>query len=117
MRRGRWIAPTLLFLTYLTMLPVGFLAHAFTASPDRFHDLSGHIDTDLVIPWLLGPEGNVLGPVAGAFFLTVLVAAATFRWFLVKRSFAGGALQNWHEVYVGTAVSLMIYVAVSVVRR
>ena len=29
LRRGRWIAPAMLFVTYLVMLPVGFLAHAF----------------------------------------------------------------------------------------
>ena len=32
LRRGRWIAPIFLFLTYLCMLPVGFLAHAFIPS-------------------------------------------------------------------------------------
>ena len=76
LRRGRWIAPSLLFLTYLGMLPVGFLAHAFVGSETVMNNATGRIDTDLVIPWLLGPEGNLLGPIGGAFFLTALVAAA-----------------------------------------
>jgi Na+/proline symporter len=76
LRRGRWIAPSLLFLTYLGMLPVGFFAHAFVGSENVMNNSTGRIDTDLVIPWLLGSEGNLLGPVGGAFFLPALVAAA-----------------------------------------
>ena len=76
LRRGRWIAPALLFVTYLGMLPVGMFAHAFVGSSDRFVDASGCVDSDLIIPWLLGPNANLLGPVAGAFFLTALLAAA-----------------------------------------
>lgn len=210
LRRGRWIAPAFLFTTYLCVLPVGFLAHAFIASRDRFVAASGKIDTDLVVPYLLG-EGNVLGPVAGAFFLTGLVAAAmssldsvllvaassvdhdliapgreerramrltrlwvlllsaaaagltlwrkegivemssfsgsmyaacflptlvlglfwkrgtpvaaiatvligfsvTLFWFYAKKHVAGGDFSNWHEVYVGSAVALAVYVTVS----
>lgn len=76
LRRGRWIAPALLFVTYLAVLPVGFLAHGFVGSSEAFRDASGRVDTDLVIPWLLGSEGNLLGPIAGAFLLTTLCAAA-----------------------------------------
>jgi SSS family transporter len=68
LRRGRWIAPILLFVTYLCMLPVGFLAHAFVP-----RDAS--LGSDQIVPFLLG-DGNVFGPIAGAFFLTALVAAA-----------------------------------------
>ena len=75
LRRGRWIAPAMLFVTYLVMLPVGFLAHAFV-TPAELGGGSGSALTDNVIPHLLGAKVNLLGPVAGAFFLTGLVAAA-----------------------------------------
>lgn len=75
LRRGRWIAPVFLFLIYFCMLPVGFLAHAFVPSVEWFQNADGVIKTDRVVPYLLG-EGNILGPVAGAFFLTGLIAAA-----------------------------------------
>ncbi len=73
LRRGRWIAPVLLLLTYLLLLPVGFLAHAMV-DPDELIGANGAVDTDQVIPYLLGP-GNLLGTVGGAFFLTGLIAA------------------------------------------
>ncbi len=75
LRRGRWIAPVMLFTTYLVMLPVGFLAHAFV-TPEQLGGGTGRSLTDNVIPHLLGPGVSLLGPVAGAFFLTGLVAAA-----------------------------------------
>ena len=75
LRRGRWIAPVMLFVTYLVMLPVGFLAHAFV-TPDELGSGVGRSLTDNVVPYLLGPQVNLLGPLAGAFFLTGLVAAA-----------------------------------------
>ncbi len=215
LRRGRWVAPLLLFLTYLCMLPVGFLAHAFVPSADMFRDASGVIDTDRIVPYLLGPEGNLVGPVAGAFFLTGMIAAAmssldsvllvaassvdhdliapdrdparamrftrlwvlvlsaiaaglalnpgrgivemssfsgsmyaacflpalvvglfwkratragaltsmiagfavTLVWFLAKKHIADGAYRTWHEVYLGLAVSIPIYVIVSISTR
>jgi SSS family transporter len=73
LRRGRWIAPGLLMVTYLCMLPVGFLAHAYV--PAEAVSDSGGIHADRVVPYLLGSAG-VLGPIGGAFFLTALVAAA-----------------------------------------
>ena len=77
LRRGRWIAPVLLFATYLLMLPVGFLAHAFvTPEQLKLKGEAGRALTDSVVPHLLGGEVSLLGPVAGAFFLTGLVAAA-----------------------------------------
>jgi len=75
LKRGRWIAPVMLFVTYLVMLPVGFLAHAFV-TPGELGGGTGRSLTDNVIPHLLGSEVSLLGPVAGAFFLTGLVAAA-----------------------------------------
>ena len=75
LRRGRWIAPVMLFTTYLVMLPVGFLAHAFV-TPEDLGGGTGKSLTDSVIPHLLGPDVGLLGPLAGAFFLTGLVAAA-----------------------------------------
>lgn len=74
LRRGRWIAPAFLFLTYLCMLPVGFLAHAYVPTTVVLQD--GVVESDKVVPALLGDEINVLGLVFGAFFLTALAAAA-----------------------------------------
>lgn len=74
LRRGRWLAPGLLLLTYLCMLPVGFLAHAYVSPEDVSR--GGQVQTDLVVPQLLSAEVNVLGAVGGAFFLTALAAAA-----------------------------------------
>jgi SSS family transporter len=74
LRRGRWIAPALLLVTYLCVLPVGFLAHAFVPSGELL--IEGAVDTDLVVPQLLGGASDLLGPIGGAFFLTALVAAA-----------------------------------------
>jgi sodium/proline symporter len=68
-KRGRWLAVVMLFATYLFVLPVGLLAHAFV--PDGMD-----LKTDEVVPWLLSSEGHVLGTVAGSLFLTALVAAA-----------------------------------------
>ena len=73
LRRGRWMAPALLFTTYLCMLPVGFLAHAYV--PREAVSENGQITTDLVVPYLLA-QVDLLGPVLGAFFLTALAAAA-----------------------------------------
>ena len=73
LNRGRWLAPALLFLTYLCVLPVGFLAHAYV--PADVVTQAGKVQTDQVVPYLLGPA-NILGPVAGAFFLVGLAAAA-----------------------------------------
>jgi SSS family transporter len=67
--RGRWLAVALLFVTYLFVLPVGLLAHAFVPA-------GLDLQTDEVVPWLLSSEGHVLGTVAGSLFLTALVAAA-----------------------------------------
>jgi len=68
-RRGRWLAVVLLFVTYLFVLPVGILAHAFVP-------VGLDLQTDEVVPWLLSSDGHVLGSVAGSLFLTALVAAA-----------------------------------------
>lgn len=72
-RRGRWLAPILLVGTYLCLVPVGFLAHPFV-EPAALDAGDGRIDTDRLVPYLLGPA-NVLGTVGGAFFLTGLIAA------------------------------------------
>jgi len=68
-RRGRWVAVVLLFVTYLFLLPAGLLAHAFV--PADFD-----LQADEVIPWLLSSEGHVLGSIAGSLLLTALAAAA-----------------------------------------
>lgn len=67
--RGRWLAVVLLFVTYLFVLPVGLLAHAFVPA-------GVDLQTDEVVPWLLSSEGHVLGNAAGSLFLTALVAGA-----------------------------------------
>ena len=76
LRLGRLIAPLMLMLTYLCLLPVGILAHAYAPSADAFRNQAGKIQTDEVVPYLLGGDHNVLGSVLGAFCLTGLVAAA-----------------------------------------
>ncbi len=67
--RGRWLAVALLFVTYLFVLPVGLLAHAFVPA-------GLELQADEVVPWLLSSDGHVLGTIAGSLFLTALVAAA-----------------------------------------
>ncbi|MCP4171000.1 MAG: hypothetical protein GY758_09545, partial [Fuerstiella sp.] len=67
--RGRWLAVVLLFVTYLFVLPVGLLAHAFVPA-------GLELQADEVVPWLLSSDGHVLGTIAGSLFLTALVAAA-----------------------------------------
>lgn len=74
LKKGRWIAPSLLICTYASLLPVGFLAWAFV-KPEQLHDPNGKVITDQLVPFLLS-EVNLIGLFAGAFFLTGLVAAA-----------------------------------------
>jgi len=74
LRIAAWIAPALLMTTFMCMLPVGFLSHAYVPE-QQVRDAAGKIDTDKVVPYLLS-EADVLGPVLGAFFLTGLIAAA-----------------------------------------
>ncbi len=65
---ARIVAPLLMLVTYLCLLPIGALAHALIPA-DAIND------SDLVMPYLLGTV-EVLGPVLSSFMLLVLLAAA-----------------------------------------
>jgi len=93
LRRGRWIAPIFMLTTYLTLLPVGFLSHA-VIKPDYLIGFDGKIDTDRVIPFLLGPY-NLLGVAGGAFFLTGLIAAVMSSIDSVLLVAASSADHDW----------------------
>lgn len=67
-RQASFVAPLLIGISYLTLLPIGALAHAVIP----FESVQS---TDEVVPHLLGTI-NVLGPVLSVVFLLVLVSAA-----------------------------------------
>jgi SSS family transporter len=67
-RTGAIVAPLLVAVTYLSLLPVGTLAHA-VMSPDAVES------SDEVVPLLLGAV-QVFGPVLGILFLLILASAA-----------------------------------------
>jgi SSS family transporter len=68
LRRARVLAPLLVLVTYLCLMPVGALAHALIP-PDALSD------SDEVIPYLLG-TADLFGPVLSSLFLLVLISAA-----------------------------------------
>lgn len=53
------------------------------------------------------------GTSAGATISLTVGFAVTLLWFCLKKRIAGGTFQVWQEVYVGTAVSLTVFVVVS----
>ncbi len=65
---ARIVAPLLILITYLCLLPVGAFARALIPA-------DAISDSDLVTPYLLG-TAEVLGPTLSAFFLLVLLSAA-----------------------------------------
>lgn len=68
LRLARIVAPLLVLVTYLCLMPLGALAHALIP-PGAISD------SDQVIPYLLG-TADLFGPVLSALFLLVLVSAA-----------------------------------------
>ena len=68
LRTARIIAPLLILVTYLCLMPVGALAHAIIPE-------AAISDSDNVVPYLLG-SANLLGPVLSSLFLLVLFSAA-----------------------------------------
>lgn len=68
LRHARILAPLLILVTYLSLMPLGAFAHALIP-PDVISD------SDQVIPYLLGTAG-LFGPVMSSLFLLVLVSAA-----------------------------------------
>ena len=68
LRTARIIAPLLILVTYLCLMPVGVLAHAIIPE-------AAISDSDNVVPYLLG-SANLLGPVLSSLFLLVLFSAA-----------------------------------------
>ncbi len=65
---ARVVAPLLILITYLCLLPIGAFAHALIPA-------DAISDSDLVMPYLLGTV-KVLGPVLSSFLLLVLLSAA-----------------------------------------
>ena len=68
LRTAAWIAPLAILVSYFCLLPLGAIART-VIEPNSI------VDTDQVVPYLVGP-GNVLGPMVGTLFLLVLVSAA-----------------------------------------
>ncbi len=68
LRVAQVVAPLLILVTYVCMLPIGALAHALIP-PDAISD------SDRVIPYLLA-NTQVLGPTLSSVFLLVLLSAA-----------------------------------------
>ncbi|MBW2524877.1 MAG: hypothetical protein JRI23_11905 [Deltaproteobacteria bacterium] len=65
---ARLVAPLLILITYVCLLPIGVFARALIPA-GAIHD------SDRVMPYLLG-TAEVLGPVSSSFFLLVLLSAA-----------------------------------------
>lgn len=68
LRTAAWIAPLAILVSYFCLLPLGAIARTIV-EPNSI------VDTDQVVPYLVG-SGNVLGPFVGTLFLLVLVSAA-----------------------------------------
>ena len=65
---ARIVAPLLMLITYVCLLPIGAFAHALIPA-------EAIQDSDHLMPYLLG-TAEVLGPVLSSFFLLVLLSAA-----------------------------------------
>ena len=72
LRTARVLAPILITLTYVCLLPIGALARTIVP-PDVAATITA--DTDQLTPYLLG-EAEILGPAASSVFLLVLLSAA-----------------------------------------
>ena len=72
LRTARVVAPILITLTYICLLPIGALARTIVP-PDVAATITA--DTDQLTPYLLG-EAEILGSTASSIFLLVLLAAA-----------------------------------------
>jgi SSS family transporter len=70
MRTAAWVAPLLITITYISLLPVGTLARAVVPV-----EAIGPGETDLVVPYLLGTT-KIFGPLVSTMFLLVLISAA-----------------------------------------
>ena len=68
LRLARIVAPLLIIVTYVCLLPIGALAHALIPAQEIQ-------DTDLIMPYLLG-TAELFGPIISSFFLLVLLSAA-----------------------------------------
>lgn len=70
LRTAAWVAPLLITITYVSLLPIGALAHAVI--PLNAIDSA---ETDQVVPYLLGTT-KIFGPFFSTLFLLVLISAA-----------------------------------------
>ena len=110
LRRARIVAPLLIFVTYLCLLPIGALAHALI--PAEAID-----DSDRVMPYLLG-TAEIFGPTLSSFFLLVLLSAAMSSLdsvLLVAASSASRDLFGSHETEGRIAVTRVWVVLISIV--
>ena len=70
LKTAAWVAPLLITITYISLLPVGTLARAVVPI-----EAIGPGETDLVVPYLLGTT-KIFGPLVSTLFLLVLISAA-----------------------------------------
>ena len=68
LRRASLVAPLVIVVTYVCLLPIGALAHALLPK-------QAITSSDQVVPYLLS-SSNLFGPVIGSLFLLVLLSAA-----------------------------------------
>ena len=110
LRRARMVAPLLIFVTYLCLLPIGALAHALIPA-DAIDD------SDRVMPYLLG-TAKIFGPTLSSFFLLVLLSAAMSSLdsvLLVAASSASRDLFGSHQAEGRIAVTRAWVVLISIV--
>lgn len=74
MRTASLVAPIAILVTYMCLLPIGAIA-LNVLDPAAITDATGAVDTDQIVPALLG-DLQVLGDVVGTIFLLVLISAA-----------------------------------------
>ena len=74
LRTAAWVAPLLIAITYVSLLPLGALAHAVIPE-NAFSAVETDQVSDNVIPYLLETT-KIFGPFLSTLFLLVLISAA-----------------------------------------
>jgi SSS family transporter len=75
LKQAAMIAPLIILLTYVCLLPAGVLAHAVDMPGNAIVNAAGEVDTDKVIPELI-LKAQLFGPALSSLFLLVLLSAA-----------------------------------------
>lgn len=75
LKQAAVIAPLIILVTYLCLLPAGVLAHAIPMPGSEIVDAEGAVDTDKVIPELMA-RAQLFGTLLSSLFLLVLLSAA-----------------------------------------